>query len=339
MSKIALISDIHIGQTINRTDIDTFHEIHINYAKWLANILDKNGISNIGIAGDFFHDRSKISLTTLDVGHTFLDILRDKNIVISTGNHDCYYLDNSSINALSVFKTRKNVTIVDQKVEEIDGITYCPWGTTIDQIPDNSRIVAGHWDAASFEMQGGKICTHGIKVADLMEKCQIAFSGHFHKTQKRVYGGKTFRYLGSVCQLSFGESGNNNYVHILDTDTLKVSQIRNDASPIFKYVRSESDIVDIKNNFISIVSDDDELKQKILSNQPKFLKTELVDIIKTSVKDSTEDLTVSEFKLVNVPDVIEDFVERIDNTEWNLTDDERKTISQRMIVSYKQFEN
>ena len=88
MSKVALISDIHIGNTINRTDVDIFHNIHLDYAKWLKTQLSANNIQKLIIAGDFFDNRTRIDLKTLDVGHKFLDILQDFEIVVTSGNHD-----------------------------------------------------------------------------------------------------------------------------------------------------------------------------------------------------------------------------------------------------------
>ena len=223
-NKVAIISDLHIG---NNKDSEIFHKILLDYAQWLKNKLKDNNITRLIIAGDFFHDRTKIPLTTLDVGHKFLDILSDLHITITTGNHDSYYLDNSSVNSLSIFKNRKNVEIIDTLTIK-DGFTYCPWGITLDEISDNSNIVICHIDAQSFEVSKGKISTHGFKVADLMQKCNICFSGHYHKNQSRVYNGKSFHYLGSPMQLNFCESGDEKYIHILNVDTLEVSKIVND---------------------------------------------------------------------------------------------------------------
>ncbi len=331
MSKVALISDIHIGNTINRTDVDIFHNIHLDYAKWLKTQLLDNNVQKLIIAGDFFESRTRIDLKTLDIGHQFLDILQDFDITISSGNHDCYYLDNSKVTSISVFKTRKNVTIVDDVVETIDGITYCPWGTTLDQIPE-CRILVGHWDCQSFEMSKGKISTHGLKVSEMMKKCEIAFSGHYHKRQERTYNGRRFTYLGSPCQLSFGEAEDTKYVHILDTDTLDISLIENTVSPTFKYIREEADLTNIRNNFISIVSDDQTLKEKVCASNPLFYRTEVVDKLKTDISDAKT--AVEEFKVVDVEETVDVFCNNIKLDEFNLVDGDQKVVADRIKALY-----
>jgi DNA repair exonuclease SbcCD nuclease subunit len=249
--KVCLISDLHIG---NNKDNDKFHTIALNYAEWLRENMEKKNVSTLIIAGDFFHNRSYITLQTLDVGHRFLDVFSDMTVFITVGNHDALFLNNSSVTSLSIFKKRKNVHVIDN-ITTVDGVTLCPWGTKVEDIPQ-SKIVVGHWDAQSFEMSAGKISTHGIKVSDLMNKCECAFSGHYHKPQIRLYDKKPFRYLGSPYQLNWGESGEDKFAYILDVQSLKVEKIHNDKSPRFEYINEDSDPVKVENNFICIELDE-----------------------------------------------------------------------------------
>lgn len=323
------MSDLHIG---NSKDSDIFHKITLDYADWLKNTLQEKGISKISILGDFFHDRTKITLPTLDTGHKFLDILKDFDVVISSGNHDCLFLDNSSVTSLSVFKTRKNVHIINENVENVGDITYVPWGFKLEDIPDNCKIIGCHIDAVSFEMSKGKVSTHGIKVSDLMKKCRLCFSGHYHKNQERTYDGKTFVYIGSPFALNFGEAGDKKFVHILDTETLAVEKIENTISPKFKYIHSENDISDIRGDFVSIVSSDPELVEKVNQRAPIFVRIELADKFKNT--DASDE--VKEFKIIDVPSAIHDFSNNLSD-EWKLLEEGKKKVATEVEKMYHEL--
>jgi DNA repair exonuclease SbcCD nuclease subunit len=319
--KIAVISDLHIG---NNKDNPVFHEITLKYAEWLKNILQEKNIKQIVIAGDFFHNRTSIYLSSLDVGHKFLDILKDFTIYITIGNHDSLHLNNSSVHSLAPFKTRKNIHIIDE-LSVYDNVTLVPWGVGVDDIPVND-ITIGHFETISFEMSKGKICSHGIKASDIMNKTKLCLSGHFHTNQTRMYNGNKFIYLGSAFQLSFGESGNSNYVHIIDTETLDVEKILNDVSPRFEYISSESDFDKIKGNFVNIQINDgkegDEFLKKVESECPINLKFQLKQEQKYNL---TED--VKEFKIVDIPLTMESYIDALDNFS-----DEHKLMIKNLIV-------
>ena len=73
----------------------------------------KKNIKDLIFCGDWHHNRSEISVNTLQVSADILDILCDFNIIAITGNHDIYYKHRTDVNSLSIFKKRQNVTILD----------------------------------------------------------------------------------------------------------------------------------------------------------------------------------------------------------------------------------
>ena len=133
-SKICCISDIHLGVHQNNS---SWHKILLDWAQWLNQQLEKNKIQDIMICGDLFHYRDEIAVNSLHVANEFFDILHQYNIVMITGNHDCYYKDNSLVNSLSILKGRPNITIIDQCYSTTifdKHVTFCPWGTKINEI-------------------------------------------------------------------------------------------------------------------------------------------------------------------------------------------------------------
>lgn len=298
----AIISDIHIGNNKNNP---LFHDITIAYAEWLKSNLKEKGIENIIICGDIFHDRVSVNLTSLECAFRFFDILEDFNIKIITGNHDCFYLNNSTVHSLSLFKKWKNVTVYDKPTLDGD-FFFAPWGTMLDEMLPAKFLIA-HLEMNGYEMSKNKICSNGINAVDLMEKYHVCFTGHFHKAQGRKYDKKLLLYTGSCFQLNWGESGEEKYYYTLDTSNYKLQKFKNTISPRFEYIRSEKDFDKVPNNFVSIQISDDEENEKfriaLEQYKPLDVKTQLIE---QDVKRTPTEIT--EFKVIDIGEIIKEVV-------------------------------
>lgn len=327
MSKVAIVGDIHIGNNKNNP---IFHDIVLKYGEWLKKELNDRGIDTIWQLGDIFHDRVSINLLTLNTAYKFFDILQNFNITIVVGNHDSFYLHNSSIHSLSFLKKWPNIFVADVPVVTKDGVALCPWGTSINDINKN-KITLGHFEIQAFAMNANKICTKGLRALDLMNKCDILFSGHFHKPQERQYDGKPLIYAGSCFQQNWGESGEDKFFYILDTETLEYEKIENKMSPRFEYIKTEDDYNKVENNFISIDIFDLEDEFDIVN---KFEKMKPLDIriqYKERNKNvSTENIAIEQFQLVR----IEDSIEEVINALEGYADDEKEEINKRTNILY-----
>ena len=278
---IGCFSDIHIGLG---QDSKEWHEIVLNFAKWASEIYKKASVTDIIIPGDVFHNRSSISVETLSVTKKFFDYFKDFQIYISTGNHDSFLKDSSSINSISILDGWENIHIIDNEPKVIDAynkkISLIPWGTPLDKIP-KSDIMFGHFEINSFYMNSYKICEHGFSYKDLFEFSPVIISGHFHKRDHRNYQCGDIFYLGSPYQQNFGDTLDDRGIYVLDLEKSDFLFFKNNVSPKhFKLKINEDVSVDvIKNNFISLVVDNDsnedeinEYKGKIASCGPKMLK-------------------------------------------------------------------
>ena len=234
-SKVAIISDLHLGIHSNSS---VWHEIAINWAKWLKNELTSKKITDIIFCGDWHHNRSEISVNTLQISADILDIFQDFNLIAITGNHDIYFKHRTDVNSLSIFKNRKNVTIFDTPytINQYNRvITFCPWNTTIDCIP-KSDVVFGHFEIISFKMNTFKVCEDGFNTPDLLHKSPLVISGHFHYRHEKKYNEGTILYAGNPFQMDFGDAGNTKGYHILDLKTLQYEFIENTISPVYERV-------------------------------------------------------------------------------------------------------
>ena len=235
-SRVAVISDLHIGVHTNST---FWHNITINWAKWLRDELISKQIQDIIFCGDWHHNRSEISVNTLQVSADVLDILSDFNLIAIAGNHDIYFKHRTDVNSLSIFKNRKNITIIDGKPAILNQfgkkIAFCPWNTGTSDIPE-SDIIFGHFEIETFAMNTYKICEEGIKVKDLLKKSSLIISGHFHTRHSKQYGSGTILYVGNPFQMDFGDLDNDKGYHLLDLDTLEYEFYRNTVSPKYKKI-------------------------------------------------------------------------------------------------------
>lgn len=293
-NKIGCFSDIHIGIY---QDNPIWHNISLNFAKWASEKYLESGINDIIILGDVFHNRTEISVTTLDVAKKFFDYFKDFNVYILAGNHDSFYKDNSKVNSISIFDGWNNIKVIDKepfllKIANKQTLLV-PWGTSYDDIT-NCDIVFGHFEIVSFYMNSYKVCDHGFTSENLFKKAKIIMSGHFHKKDHRTYNSGEIIYLGSPYQQNYGDSLDERGIYIYDVNENKISFIQNDISPKHKKISIKKILSgeinteylkqSITKNHISLVIDakiDDEkillLKGKLQKLEPETLRIEYSD--------------------------------------------------------------
>ena len=254
-------------------------------------------INDIIILGDVFHNRTEISVTTLDVAKKFFDYFKDFNVYILAGNHDSFYKDNSKVNSISIFDGWNNIKVIDKepfllKIANKQTLLV-PWGTSYDDIT-NCDIVFGHFEIVSFYMNSYKVCDHGFTSENLFKKAKVIMSGHFHKKDHRTYDSGEIIYLGSPYQQNYGDSLDERGIYIYDVNENKISFIQNDISPKHKKISIKKILSgeinteylkqNVTKNHISLVIDakiDDEkillLKGKLQKLEPETLRIEYSD--------------------------------------------------------------
>jgi DNA repair exonuclease SbcCD nuclease subunit len=324
---ILCIGDIHLGVNKNNP---LFFKIALDYADWINSVCQKHNIKTIIQLGDIFHNREMIHLPTINCAHNFFDKLREYNIHIVVGNHDSLLNNNSDVNSLKLLNEWPNIT-VHEKVSVIDDICFCGWGTKLEDIPKNNKIIFGHFDIKGFEMSSFKISEHGFSASDLMNRCQLLMSGHYHKPQVRFYDKKPLIYTGSAYQLNWGESGESKYVYILNTETLQYEPLENKISPRFQYIRKPEDYDKVQNNFVSIevenVEDIPNAVAKLSALKALDIKTVQKPLdYKREISLENGDIVTFEERSSSVVECIEEYTSLLEN----ITDEEKKIVTQKL---------
>ncbi len=319
--KFAIFSDLHLGVHSNSTE---WHNYAIEWANWFKSECKRKNIKDLIFCGDWHHNRSEISVNTLQVSADILDILSGFNIIAITGNHDIYYKHRTDVNSLSIFKRRKNVTILDKPVtiESFDKtITFCPWNTNPKDIPE-SDIIFGHFEIETFKMNSYKVCEEGVKVKDLLKKGKIIISGHFHTRHEKKFGKGTILYCGNPFQMDFGDAGNQKGFYTLDLDRMEYDFTPNNISPNYMKIslgelvregnftktiidRISNNIVKLKVDMNISQEDMDILLKKLNLLRPKNLTVDY-DINFNRLIDNVEDK--EDLSGIDIPQAIEEFI-------------------------------
>jgi DNA repair exonuclease SbcCD nuclease subunit len=324
--KTLIVGDLHAG--INRNN-SIYHRTLLKYALWIKRLCVERGINHIIQLGDVFDNRNQISVETLNIVSKFFEILKDFTIDITIGNHDALYNDHSKVNSLVPFKEHPNITIHENVTKRGD-MVFTGWGVKLEDIPE-CRLLFGHYDTIGFELQKGKVSSHGFKASDLMEKVSGAvYTGHYHRPQLRHYNKKPLHYVGSAYPLDWNDADDTKFVYILDTDTLALETIENTVSPRFNYIRNEEDLDKIEGNFVSIKYTlgevGDKWVSKIQAFKPLAVKTELLS---DNVKQIETD--IADFKVVKIEDIIEEWVTA---SLANIDDDSKKEVAKLAKMRY-----
>jgi len=329
-SKVAIVGDIHLGVHLSS---NTWHEIGLNFAQWLRETLYDKGIQDIIFLGDIIHNRNEVSVTTLHVLCQFFKQLEDFNIIIITGNHDCYYSERSDVHSIGTLNDWKNIEVVDRlRSVHLFGktLTFCPWNTSVTSIP-KSDIVFGHFEINTFKMNGPHVCENGIDSSELLEKSPLILTGHFHCTDDRNYKNGRILYAGSPYEQSWGEYGDPKGIYTLDINTSALEFIPNTKSPKHVKIRlsellavgkiTENFKKEFAGNIINFIVDTeieqkavDTLLAKFYALNPISIKTEY--ILPTEILvDTNEEI---KFEGVNTKQDIIEFtnnLEAVDNKE------------------------
>lgn len=322
--KIAIFSDLHLGVHVNSP---TWYDISEQWAKWYTNELLEKDIKKVIFCGDFFHNRSEITVNTLHHASNLLEMFSDFDIIMIAGNHDSFYKHNSTINSIKIFHGRKNITVVDKPTTiKLGNKTafLSPWGTETDKITE-CDIIFGHFEIESFKMNAHKVCDSGIKSKDLLNKANLVISGHFHLREERKYDNGTILYVGSPFELDFGDAGSTKGYYILDTNNLKYTFFENKISPrhqkvslseIMKHSKDSKNVADIIGKNIvkvyvdrKVKSEDlDRLSLKLNSFNPvSLILDHVVDYNKYGLDQHSIDLSG-----IDITKAITDFVNMLD---------------------------
>lgn len=317
-SKVAIFSDLHLGIYANS---ETWHGVALQWADWIVSDLKDKKIKDIFFLGDFFHNRSEISVQTIHVASQILEKLKDFNIIMIVGNHDAYYKNRADIHSLGLISGHQNITIVDKllEIEAFDKkLLFVPWNT---EIPDEKYdIIFGHFEIQNFKMNNFKVCDHGLMASELLKKTGFVFSGHFHNRNHKAYDKGNIQYVGNTFPMDFSDAENVKGYHILELEDFHYNEYEleffpNTVSPKFKKILmskiKEYKKTDFENNTVKLVVDVDSTEKQVEKVQAYIAKFKPFQFHTefNTVSVSIDDL--EEIESVDLMDSMSEFVDSL----------------------------
>jgi DNA repair exonuclease SbcCD nuclease subunit len=332
-SEVAIFSDLHLGLY---ADSEKWLKNALNWAEWTKGQLEERNIDTIFFLGDFFHNRTDVSVSTIHTGSQILEIFKNFTIYVIVGNHDAWYKNRSDVHSLGMMRNWNNIELIDEpKMYDICGHTcnFVPWGH---EVEDDSEFLFGHFEVTTFSMNGYTTCTHGVAPTHLLSHSSNVYSGHFHTKSIKKYKQGDIRYVGNTFPMDFSDEGDIKGVYILDLDTAEVEFIENDVSPRFKkFIINDADFKfdeeDVENNIIKLIFDSGLSEKEVLAikTNAATLKPFIIDYDYSTVVVNMG--TGDEIDLTfDLYDVMEEFVDIMD-----LSDDIKEKSKKKLKKLYE----
>lgn len=263
-----LFTDIHFGLKLNS---ELFMKIAQDNVKWIESLVEKHKITNVIFCGDWFHQRSSVSVNTLNKAYESLKSLASKvsNIYMIVGNHDSFYKNTISVHSLKSFEQIDNVHVIEKIINLKLGkskIALVPWGPDLNELVDKCSdcdAMFGHFEPGGVKVQNKMMESELYSIDDLNDVSSLVFSGHYHSRNELKTRSGNLVFIGSPSQQNWGDCYEERGVYLFNENTREYSFVENDIAPKFvKFLYSDllnSDkkvkASNVENNFIKIIVD------------------------------------------------------------------------------------
>lgn len=207
--KAAIFGDIHFGK---RSDSPTHNQDCLDFIDWFCQNAQEHEVDQIIFLGDWFDNRSRLRLDTIDSGNQAMRKLRQvAPVTMILGNHDLFFRNNRSVHSIDAYREWDNVTIIDE-ITLMDGVGFVPWlvGTEYLEVADlDATYLMGHFELPYFLMNSTvEMPDRGGMNANQFTNPELVLSGHFHKRQLKKNVNKIpVWYIGNPFGHDFNDVG------------------------------------------------------------------------------------------------------------------------------------
>lgn len=230
--KIAILTDTHYGARKGSKYIHDYFELF--YKNIFFPTLEEYDIKTVIHMGDAFDSRKSIDYQSLEwAKRVVFEPLKDFDVHMVVGNHDCYYKNSNHVNSPSLllsdypnvktYSSPQTIQVGKTHIMMIPWICDENYHQTLDEIDrTKSKIAMGHLELQGFRVNRNLVMEHGID-PEIFDKFDRVFSGHYHT---RSNNGKIY-YLGNTYEMYWTDVDDTRGFHIFDTETYELTPVNN----------------------------------------------------------------------------------------------------------------
>jgi DNA repair exonuclease SbcCD nuclease subunit len=262
--KVAILTDTHYGARKGSKYLHDYFELF--YKNVFFPALKEHGVEAVIHMGDAFDSRKSIDYQSLEwAKRVVFEPLRDYDVHMIIGNHDCYYKNTNNVNSPSLLlQTYPNIrTYSSPQTVKVGGldIMMVPWicsenyDETLKQIKKTkAKIAMGHLELQGFRVNRNLVMEdHGLE-ANIFSNFTKVFSGHYHT---RSDNGTVF-YLGNTYEMYWTDVNDTRGFHIFDTETLEHTPINNPYKLFYNIYYEDTpyqlfDITEYENKIVKVI--------------------------------------------------------------------------------------
>lgn len=303
--KYIVLGDTHLGV---HNDSEIWHKVVKDLFKEICDFCVKNNIKTIIHGGDWFHNRKHINVKTIDTGIEIVELLKDLQLIIITGNHDTYFKNSIQPTSLEIFKEHKHVKIIDEPTK-FDDILLVPWMGDPNGI--KAKYCFGHFEISGFHMNDNYVCKKGHN-SNQFSQFKQTISSHFHTPSRQG----NIIYLGAPYQQTFHDAGGKRGYYTWEDGDLQFIEFN--KYPKFCKVNTNDKLTKklIEGNIIKLIFEKDygtnaneKLVDKVKSLNPLNLKVDFSNVANDGVEINLREDVLS---LINHDEIIDDYIEKSD---------------------------
>ena len=196
---------------------------NLDKAEKLFSIVEELGHTTMWL-GDLLDTKEIVRSKCLNLLYRSFKKSRLQHVIL-VGNHD-YHSLSCEDHSLAVLKELPNVDVIDSTSRftlASGGVALIPFHSDLTKFRNelktvkDSRLLIMHQGVNGFDYGNGYIADNEISI-DELNSFELVISGHFHKYQKK----SNLVYLGTPFSHSFGESDQEKFIGVLDTNTLSL---------------------------------------------------------------------------------------------------------------------
>jgi len=244
MEKFIVVSDLHIG--IHKDDEIWLRQTELLFDS-IRDTAIKENINTIIVAGDFFHERKTINVSTLYRAYNILASLSDFEIILLIGNHDTYNKHQVDPNSLYIFSSLPNIRIID-KITAIDNVAFLPWTTEkVDISKIKQEYLISHIEIDGFPATYKSNFFGGYPRKEFDHFTKV-ISGHLHIPSHKG----NILYCGAPFHLTFSDKGSTCGYYIFNNGKIKF--IENPSYSRYVRITTEDEVTRemIEGNMVSM---------------------------------------------------------------------------------------